>query len=133
MRSNPAKKPMLRRARFDTIRIMTAGSSPSRLPDFLIIGGMKCGSTTLFRDLDTSPAVSFPAHKEPHNLLDDAVLSGEGKAKYAGLYKHARPDQRLGDASTGYTKLPTNLRPQRSKPSWVTRSNWCTSLNQWRN
>ena len=72
IRSNPAKKPMLRRARFDTIRIMTAGSSPSRLPDFLIIGGMKCGSTTLFRDLDTSPAVSFPAHKEPHNLLDSA-------------------------------------------------------------
>lgn len=70
---------------------------------------MKCGSTTLFRDLDTSPAVSFPAHKEPHNLLDDAVLSGDGKAEYAGLYKHARPDQRLGDASTGYTKLPTNL------------------------
>ena len=53
--------------------------------------------------------------KEPHNLLDDAVLSGEGKAEYAGLYKHARPDQRLGDASTGYTKLPTNLGvPQRS-------------------
>ena len=77
---------------------------------------MKCGSTTLFRDLDASPSVSFPAHKEPHNLLDDAVLSSQGKAEYAKLYKNAKPDQRLGDASTGYTKLPTHTGvPQRAK------------------
>ena len=77
---------------------------------------MKCGSTTLFRDLDASPLVSFPAQKEPHNLIDDGVLSGLGKADYAKLYKHAKPDQLLGDASTGYTKLPTHTGvPQRAK------------------
>ena len=95
---------------------MSAGSSSSRLPDFLIIGGMKCGSTTLFRDLDTSPAVSFPAHKEPHNLLHEAVLTESGQAEYADLYRNAHPDQLLGDASTGYTKLPTHSGvPKRAK------------------
>jgi hypothetical protein len=31
-----------------------------RLPDFLIIGAMKAGTTSLYRDLLTNPAVFFP-------------------------------------------------------------------------
>lgn len=78
-----------------------------RLPDFLIIGGMKCGSTTLYRDLMTNPAVFFPIDKEPETLTDPAVLTDAGRAAYAELFSSARDDQICGEASTAYTKRPT--------------------------
>lgn len=77
-----------------------------RLPDFLIIGAMKAGTTTLFRDLAANPAIYFPLDKEPGNLESDHVLSPSGAAAYAALYGRAKATQLLGDASTTYSKLP---------------------------
>jgi hypothetical protein len=79
-----------------------------KLPDFLIIGAMKAGTTTLYRDLMTHPRVFFPIDKEPGNLTDDAVLGGEGLAGYAALFAGAAPGQIAGEASTAYTKRPTH-------------------------
>jgi len=76
------------------------------LPHFLIIGAMKAGTTTLYRDLLTNPAVFMPIRKEPHSLCDDAVLSDQGCAEYAALFSGADESQICGEASTGYTKLP---------------------------
>jgi hypothetical protein len=78
-----------------------------RLPDFLIIGAMKSGTTTLYNDLLLNPRIFMPVDKEPHNLTSDAVLTPEGRAAYAALFAPARPDQLCGEASTGYTKRPT--------------------------
>jgi len=78
-----------------------------RLPDFLLVGSMKCGTTTLFMDLCAHPRVFMPDDKEPHNLCDDKVLSDAGLREYAALFAPAHPDQKCGEASTGYTKLPT--------------------------
>jgi hypothetical protein len=75
-------------------------------PHLLIIGGMKCGSTTLFRDLLTNPRVFFPLDKEPENLCSDEVLSAAGRARYASHFAAARPDQCCAEASTAYTKRP---------------------------
>lgn len=77
-----------------------------RFPDFLIIGGMKCGSTTLFRDLMTHPRIFFPLDKEPENLCHDEVLTDAGRARYAQHFASARADQLLAEASTAYTKRP---------------------------
>jgi len=77
-----------------------------RLPDFLIIGAMKAGTTTLYRDLMTHPRVYFPLDKEPNNLCDDAVLTDHGRAAYAAHFRRARPDQLCAEASTAYTKIP---------------------------
>lgn len=79
-----------------------------RLPDFLIIGAMKAGTTTLYRDLMTHPGVYFPIDKEPGNLTDDAVLGGDGLARYAALFAGAGRGQLAGEASTAYTKRPTH-------------------------
>ncbi len=78
-----------------------------RLPDFLIIGAMKTGTTTLYRDLLTHPRVFFPLDKEPENLTRERVLTDDGRAEYAAMFKDARDDQLCGEASTGYTKRPT--------------------------
>ena len=77
-----------------------------RLPDFLIIGGMKCGTTSLFFDLGLNPAVFLPADKEPHSLDSDRVLTPAGRREYARLFRGARRNQVCGEASTGYSKLP---------------------------
>lgn len=77
-----------------------------RLPDFLIAGAMKAGTTTLRDDLAANPALFFPRMKEPACLRSDRVLSPSGQAAYAEHYQHATPEQRCGDASTYYTMLP---------------------------
>ncbi|MEL7484412.1 MAG: sulfotransferase domain-containing protein [Planctomycetota bacterium] len=78
-----------------------------RLPDFLIIGAMKAGTTTLYRDLLTHPRVFFPIDKEPEHLTREDVLTDAGRAGYAELFAGAQPDQLCGEASTAYTKRPT--------------------------
>lgn len=89
--------------------------SDMRLPDFLIIGAMKAGTTTLYRDLLTNPAVYMPIHKEPNTLCDDAVLTDQGREAYAQLFAAARPEQICGEASTAYTKMPVRQDvPQRA-------------------
>jgi hypothetical protein len=77
-----------------------------RLPDFLIIGAQKAGTTSLYFDLLKNPAVFMPSDKEPGDLLDDDVYAPPGRAAYAKRFKRARPEQVCGEATTGYTKLP---------------------------
>lgn len=87
-----------------------------RLPDFLIIGSMKCGTTTLYFDLATSPDVFFPQDKEPETLASDDVLSQQGRRDYAKLFEAAGATLHCGEASTGYTKLPRFPRvPERAR------------------
>ena len=77
-----------------------------RLPDFLVIGAMKAGTTTFCRDLASSPDVYFPSVKEPHTLCLPEVETPAGQAEYAALFRGAAPGQRCGEGSTGYTKRP---------------------------
>lgn len=81
-------------------------TSTDQLPDFLIIGAMKAGTTTLYRDLLTNPAVFMPLDKEPGNLCRHEVLTPEGRRAYAELFSRAKAGQILGEASTNYSKLP---------------------------
>jgi hypothetical protein len=86
------------------------------LPSFLLIGAMKAGTTTLFRDLVHNPAIFFPLDKEPGFLNSDAVLTSSGSAAYGAIYRRARQGQLLGDASTTYSKLPdVSGVPQRAR------------------
>ncbi len=77
-----------------------------RLTDFLIIGAMKAGTTTLYRDLLENPSVFMPVSKEPGNFLKDDILTDRGQQEYARHFDDAGPDQVCGEASTDYTKLP---------------------------
>jgi hypothetical protein len=79
---------------------------PLRFPDFLIVGAMKSGTTSLFRDLLLHPQVFFPEDKEPGNLIHDDVLKPQGRRYYASLFQKAHRDQICGDASTVYSQLP---------------------------
>lgn len=80
-----------------------ANSSHDRLPDFLIIGAMKAGTTTLHRHLSAHPGVFMPAVKEPEFFVAEKTW-GRGLDWYARLFASAPPGAVLGEASTSYTK-----------------------------
>ena len=77
-----------------------------RLPNVILIGAMKAGTTGLYMDLAEHPDVFLCGDKEPHALCSDQVLTEVGRRDYAAIYSAARAEQLLIDASTGYTKRP---------------------------
>lgn len=79
----------------------------SDLPQFLIIGAMKCGTTTLQAQLAAQPGIFMTTPKEPNFFSDDAVFA-RGMGWYRGLFAGARPGDLRGEASTHYTKRPTH-------------------------
>ena len=77
-----------------------------RLPDFVIIGAMKCGTSTLHTQLAARRGVFMSEPKEPNFFSDDDRWAN-GIAGYAALFEGAGRDEICGESSTHYTKLPT--------------------------
>lgn len=77
------------------------------LPDFLIVGAMKCGTTTLAAQLAAQPGIFMSVPKEPNFFSDDDVWA-RGAVWYRSLFEGALPGDLKGEASTHYTKLPTH-------------------------
>ena len=80
--------------------------APTALPDFIIIGAMKCGTSTLAAQLGAQPGIFMTNPKEPNFFSDDAVWA-RGPGWYQSLFAQAQSGDLLGEASTHYTKLPT--------------------------
>lgn len=79
-----------------------------RLPEFLIIGAAKSGTTTLFRYLSKHPQVFVPKNprdKEPNFFGMDEKYA-RGLDYYASLFADAQPHQICGEGSTDYAKWP---------------------------
>jgi hypothetical protein len=70
---------------------------------FLVIGAMKAGTTSLFRDLAQNPSICLP-EKEPAYLVRHDTP--RAAAAYRNLFRGVRPGQIVGEASTGYSMLP---------------------------
>jgi hypothetical protein len=84
----------------------TSGSPDNgRLPDFLIIGAAKSGTSTLYQYLCRHPRIYMSAIKEPC-FFDADVAWGKGLDWYRSLFADAAPDQLCGEASTNYTRWP---------------------------
>lgn len=76
-------------------------------PDFLIIGAMKCGSSTLAAQLRCQDGIFLTDPKEPNFFSDDNVFA-QGLPWYEALFEGAAEGDLKGEASTHYTKLPTH-------------------------
>lgn len=74
-------------------------------PDYVILGAMKCGTTTLAAQLGAQPGLFMTDPKEPQYFSDDAVFA-RGPDWYASLFAAAAPGDLRGEASTHYAKLP---------------------------
>jgi hypothetical protein len=75
-------------------------------PDFIVVGAMKCATTTLHEQLALQPDVFMTRPKEPNFFSDDANYA-RGWDWYSSLFSGAHPATVRGESSTHYTKLPT--------------------------
>jgi hypothetical protein len=73
-----------------------------RLPDFIIIGFMKSGTTSLFRWLGEQPEVEIPPTKEP-NFFSEPAAWAKGPHKYASTFGGIPLNRITGEASVSYT------------------------------
>lgn len=79
---------------------------PDRLPDFLVIGAMKAGTTSLYHYLAAHPQVFMPRVKEL-DFFTEELSWRRGWAWYRRQFSDAGPEARaVGEASTSYTKYP---------------------------
>jgi hypothetical protein len=81
-------------------------TSTQHLPNFLIIGAMKGGTTSLWHYLRSHPQVFMPQKKELHFFSNEGVWS-RGLEWYEGQFSDApRTAVAVGEASTTYSKHP---------------------------
>lgn len=76
-----------------------------RRPDFMIIGSMKSGTTTLYQYLGKHPGIFMCSPKEPMFFSREEVYA-RGLDWYFSLFREAGDDQVCGEASTCYSRWP---------------------------
>lgn len=75
------------------------------LPNFLIIGAQKAGTTSLYRYLRAHPDVFMPGYKEPDFFVAERNWPN-GRAWYEDLFAPGADAAARGEASTTYTMYP---------------------------
>lgn len=93
---------------------LAAGPEPSpvMVPDFLVMGAMKAGTTSLHNCLAQHPDLFMTYIKEPSYFLNHASrlayfpIESEGKL-HKLMFKGYRNQRRIGESSTTYTEAPT--------------------------
>lgn len=74
-------------------------------PDFIIIGSMKSGTTSLYAKLSKHSMVYMPTDKEPSILIKNQSIY-QIKSAYLAYFKNSKENMLCGEASTNYSKLP---------------------------
>lgn len=75
-------------------------------PNFLIIGAMKCATSTLHEQLALQPGFLMSELKEPNFFSNDEQYA-KGMSWYLSHFDSASEYILCGESSTHYTKLPT--------------------------
>jgi hypothetical protein len=76
-----------------------------RKPDFIIIGAMKCATSSLHEQLAAQPGLFMSTPKEP-NFFSDEDQFERGLDWYWSLFDGAAEGDLCGESSTHYSKLP---------------------------
>ena len=77
----------------------------NRLPDFLIVGAAKSGTTSLWAYLKEHPEIFLPEYKEPAIFEPKAGGIGEWSS-YCKLFENTQGYKRIGEASVSYLMSP---------------------------
>ncbi|MAE59842.1 MAG: sulfotransferase [Planctomycetaceae bacterium] len=78
----------------------------SGAPNFILIGAMKCATTTLHEHLARQPGIFMAEPKETSFFSDDPIYA-QGVDWYRALFTDRAANTLCGESSTHYTKLPT--------------------------
>jgi hypothetical protein len=88
-------------------------------PDFIVIGAMKCATTTLHEQLARQPGLFMSRPKEPSFFSDDCNYS-RGIEWYHSCFSGCTDEHLVGESSTHYTKLPTHPHTVARMRRWLT-------------
>ncbi|MCW3019089.1 MAG: sulfotransferase [Solirubrobacterales bacterium] len=93
-----------------SIDLSHSGTNGDRIPEFLIVGHPKCGTTALYEMLRSHPEIHMPDRKEPWFFAEELHESMPPRpggtprtvAEYAEWFTDAAPGQKIGEASPFY-------------------------------
>lgn len=92
----------------------------SRLPDFLIVGAQKCGTTWLHHQLSTHPKIFLPDAKDHEFFSYTQQPNDEQIHTWSERYITANSHQIIGDATASYfwstLKPPWHAQPEHFNP-----------------
>jgi len=89
----------------------------NKLPNFLIVGGAKCGTTSIYRYLKQHPQIFMPEHKEPLFMMSSVYKNLSRKDPryaiserhtvfsfdaYMDLFREVKNEIAIGEASATY-------------------------------
>ena len=77
-----------------------------KLPNFIIIGAMKCATSSLHEQLNQQPGIFMSELKDPNFFSNDEEYN-KGSEWYLSHFEEANINDLIGESSTHYTKLPT--------------------------
>jgi len=72
------------------------------LPNLVIVGAMKCGTTSLYRYLNLHPQVCMTRHKEPDFFIKEGASYRKGLSWYKSNFN--KKNVIIGEASPNYSK-----------------------------
>lgn len=77
-------------------------------PNFFIVGGMRCGTTSLWSYLRQHPEVYMPENKEPIFFCTSHKSRKKVKefSEYLDLFSFAKKEKAIGEASAAYLTSP---------------------------
>jgi len=88
------------------MRLNIAHTATGRLPNFLLIGAMKAGTTSLYHYLQAHPQISMPHYKAPEFFVEESNWH-RGIDWYRKQFASAgREVVAIGEASNAYAKYP---------------------------
>lgn len=87
------------------LRYLQLVSSPGRLPDFIIVGAARCGTTSITRYLRAHPEIFMAQEKELH-FFENADRFDLGVDWYKGRFAAADDKQIAGEATPAYMAEP---------------------------
>ena len=106
--SNSLKKSLYRKIKYNLLQRNFSGVTASlrKLPDFLVIGGKRCGTTTLYEFLKQHPSISNPPF-DHMGFFDDNYRLGIDYYKSFFPIKNKKNDFMLNyDVTTSYLANP---------------------------
>ena len=81
-------------------------SAEKTLPNFLIVGAMKAGTSSIYNYLRQHPSIYMSPIKEPHYFSYDGIKVSRRQittlVDYCALFRRAASDHAVGEASTTY-------------------------------
>jgi Sulfotransferase domain len=89
-------------------------SAPKTVPNFLIVGAPKCGTTSVYQYLRSHPEAFLPARKESNYFCARETFGIATRDAYLALFRPGSGKKAVGEASVNYLYEPDAPRRIRS-------------------